>query len=421
MGLIKKLIFILSICVFSHSYAMKNIIDEVSEIKKEYKKLLQENPNLKVTFVNEDPEYSDIGLCVSCDDILALTNDINNILKNTPANGQNIEELALESANLEAVYEITKSSHKKMKINCTRIDNDKITDEFSTFDQNKLILIAEKTAMNKFRSAQFRSSREKVIWLRGREKDSDKIVRVYLTPSGEIQISYYRMENKPGHFPITYKKNSPKKDYHLPEMNSSTKPRSAKEDESSGNYSLKYGDQWSTKDGEESYDVNLGLDLEYASYLPKKLTLINIGTQTPLGDNITLASKTIVSDKEQSTQIVLGNKSKTARAGMKIHAERIDLKAAYNLDITRDYTVNTSIDYKTTGTTNYSSSLQRNGVDILEAGYSSDQTSGELYKLEHRRTFQNNGVMSIKLEKRGHSQNSSDDGKTFWLSYKMEI
>lgn len=301
---------------------MKNVLSAVKEndaqdaIRAAAKAIRYQKKNNSAVLEVQQPEF---GICVECDQLLELTNQVNAVLKKLGEAPEEVERLAVVST---YYHYVDKLGDPK----CATYEDFNFTDEFRMPDLNDAIVIH--TGEFNFDRVNYWQIKGvnlpgpagygDTVFLRGRGDDKDKFVRVDIPKDREQlpRVTIYRLRNVREEMIETTKEEQDEK-IKLPELGSSEKkskkswrPSWKKDGDYDGSYSLS---------DTEQFKLHVGPKVRMKDYLPNQITLVDFKSKHDLTEESDLEVTGEISTRRREARFSLvGKKGKGEKAWLEV-------------------------------------------------------------------------------------------------------
>lgn len=332
--------------------------------------------------------------CVSCNEILNLGGDLNNILQYYSFQNPEYKDVLIESNKLQAVYKFTQMVDEDNNIKC--IENHLNIGEDIPFDKlnSEYTLVFTRGVPNRFQSAMFEDpeGEKTIVWLRDHSPDSDKIIRVITDRTGKAQVDFYYREEQV-----------------------------VEEDEKTESLSLAY-EYESDPQIPGKLKVKVGLDLEYEYYIPKKLTIFNIDSEESIGTlkvhtNITIDSKhqgafTEVIDEETNSSVRLDiDKSGT-------HS----INGQFEIELWEGYHIANSAALSSDESHSYSAAIMAgDGRTILDSKLSVDDKGNRKILVKREMELNKGSSLIVEYQKSESDGFLKEDNESVFIRYSIPL
>lgn len=274
--------------------------------------------NIFITVPDEDLNRIENEVCVSCDRLIPLAQEINDIISKQSQGLANTDELKLENRSLEAIISYVQVVEENGNRECHKIENFDTTEEFRSINEEELIFVfSEKATSAQMRGAMYSRGNSQVAFFRGKGADADKLVRVDMDKDGETYITYYLIKNVKEIVTYEDEKRKLALELSLPSLGGSS-PERGEIGQGVINHSLETN--WN---GEKGYvKASIGPQVEYNNFLPKKITIVDMDNEIRVSNETTLKSEAEVT-------------SNGARASIKVEDASIpgaSIRSSYSVD-----------------------------------------------------------------------------------------
>lgn len=332
--------------------------------------------------------------CVSCNEILNLGGDLNNILQYYSFQNPEYKDVLIESNKLQAVYKFTQMVDEDNNIKC--IENHFNVGEDIPFDKlnSEYTLVFSRGVPNRFQSAMFEDpeGEKTIVWLRDHSPGSDKIIRVITDSTGKSQVDFYYREEQV-----------------------------VEEDDKTESFSLAY-EYESDPQTPGKLKVKVGLDIEHEYYIPKKLTIFNIDSEESIGTlkihtNISIDSKrqaafTEVVDEETNSLIRFDiDKSGT-------HS----ITGQFEIELWEGYHIENSAALRSDESHSYNAALMfGDGRTILDSKFSVDDKGNRKILVKREMELNKGSVMIVEYQKSENDGFLKEDDESVFIRYSISL
>lgn len=357
-----------------------------------------------------------VEVCVECTDIISLTESVNKILQKLSIDNYN-SYLDLEIGNLEAVTTITKFVDKSTnQVQCFYEPNVKLHESFTDFNEQELIPIFSESDDFIFRSAQFKSSTSnKIVWLRGKDQDANKVIKVETTDKGETFISYYRIdENRPR--PVkTYVEDKNQ----LPDIGSTEFEAKTFSLDKIAKGNLNWTENFNVYANENTkVRAKLGTGVEYEYFLPNRITLVDFEASVKSGETTLLTDLEITTDTQQATVSIERNDFKAvAKSNL---ASEYEVGGGVIIDILSDLQLDTYTTYSSNKKIAIDSKFIYDNEELFTSKYEKLASGEQRYSLSKEKKYNNSITMSIKIERTKPVDNGPKQD-AIWLNFSKKF
>lgn len=250
------------------------------------------------------PVQKEQGVCVECENLLGLTDEVTKILNELGEAPEEVEQLAVVSSYVRTV-------HVSGEVGCEQMFDDRFTPEFSQPDLNSAVLIYSGEMnldhLDYWKISRARMSDRLIVgdtyFLRGRGDDKNIFIRLDKNkedPTLPPRVTIFRLENISADEKIYETKKKREAENPLPDIedksSSSWRPWWQKKGEYDGSYDLSPGPDTSLK---------FGPRLEMKDYLPNNITILDFRTKQNVSENFDLQVEGEVSSDRQEARFAL--------------------------------------------------------------------------------------------------------------------
>ncbi len=373
----------------------------IDTLKKVYKEVRQAKKAGKRSAVEEDAELQ-IDVCVECTDILFLTQNVNEVIDKM-ADQSESAALKFEAGNLEAVrryVEVVDSMTGEKR--CFNRSNELLNPDFRNFDETALKLELDAPLYQHFHSIQLRGiDGTKTVWLRGRNKDQLKFIKVTTAPGEVPHISVYSL---------------PKEAYddklitHLPKKEVVSQVAAQPKEEESDKEIIEYQYEYSAGDEADNLSLAIGPELRHEDYIPKELKILEVKGRAELEEGIIGKMRVEINDRKQEGIFNLVDENERELASLRVEADgkaKMTLPSPYNTD--REYFV-AELDSQGSVNVDMGHELRMSSSYVLKNVYRLDNSGNASIVSEHR--YGDNLSLSAEMNRMsGGSEKVNATGK----------
>lgn len=312
-------IFVALFGPFKSAFAASDTEEMVEAIKVIYKHYREAKKTVESSAVKEDLD-SQMDICVECTDILQLTENINQIIDEL-ADQTKSDVLKFEAGNLEAVRRYVEViDENTWERSCEQRVNKTLNPEFANFDETALKLEFDAPLYQRFDSLQLRGvDGTRTVWLRGKDKDQLKFIKVQIIPGQPPHISIYSLPEEAYDDELKVVLEKPSTE----EKKVSTKDndQNEKEPEKDEKEVLDFQYEFQTGDEVDNFSIAIGPELEYKDYLPRHLTLLELKGETEVGEDFHANFDIAVNDRVQEGVMMLTDSDDKEYAKLRIDSK----------------------------------------------------------------------------------------------------
>jgi len=452
------------------SETLKSALKTAHRVRKDLQKYEEQQRRLTPT---DTKANLDMELCVECNEILKITNEVNKVLAKLPEVKDSNSTEALELDNLIAVTTIAEYANKNSKANCFEFTDPTLSEEFSDFRNEEMTLQFSEEIDTFFIGARFynQSKNTKTVWLRGSGKDLNKVVRIDIDKFNNRRLSYYTLNKVDPN--ITVKKVKEKQDYNLPTLGVNRKVDAPTfKERTSGNLKLQQSIDWDSNDSNDYVRVVVGPEIKYKYYIPKDITVLKVEAENQVLEEFLIKSNVVVNDKSQEAQVsvvdledkkeVVRIKAKGSDANVQVpydqelldvykirgkveydtkrgetvtaslydseenktflnisaRQDSVNLGVPYEVDVYDTYNVRGHVSANTLGTQRYTASVRDGNEELFNTKYSIHANGNDSIAVGSNKRVGDTGTLSLKFQ-RDRSTSSTTD--SVWVNYEMKF
>lgn len=387
----------------------------IQDVKKVVGIMTDEKTGLTLTPVQTDIAVK-MDVCIECDDIIKLTDSVNKVLEKMTKDNPN-SYAALESGNLVALTEVIRHVNLETnKVSCFVSNNTKYHEDFINFDKEDLVPIFTSKENLKFTSIQFRNTTgDKTVWLRGKDEDIDKVVKVYFDQYGDVHITYYNLK-KPTLKNIKILSDNP---YNLPDLGGVPPDSKKKNLATMTSGDLNWNEDIAVYENENTQiSAKLGSSIEYEYFIPTRVTLVDFETSIKSGDTKISSDVEIATDIQQATVKVSQNQF-TGSATVNLERE-FEVGAGIKVDVIDDLTLDTYTTYNSSSALSINSKFSYKDEQLFTSSYERDSNGQQKYSISKDKMIDKNTTFSVKVEKTIPNDLTSSNN-TVWLNFTKKF
>lgn len=355
------------------------------------------------------PTQVEQGVCVECQNLLSLTDQVQKILVEMNEAPQEVEELAVVSQYIRYISDTGQPD-------CLNYLDPKWSDEFRAPDlDSALVIYSGEFDLNRLESWRISggslpgdSNPGDTIFLRGRGDDKDLFIRVDQPSDIDAapRVTVYRLIFVPDDLAETPQQVR-ERDNPLPDLDGAgTSWRPNWERDGAYDGSLDLSPSQTTR-------IHIGPILEMRDYLPRSLSILDFSTVQPLNEENNLEVRGEVSTRRQEARFaIVGRHGQGERVWLKV---REDGRYEVGMPYTFKYDgvpIQGNLMANQNGA-GASLSYRNNGITSTEARYF-NQDGRSSYELDHRRKITEKATMTFRIAR--------EDGKeSAWLLFRYAL
>ncbi|EQC45462.1 hypothetical protein [Bacteriovorax sp. Seq25_V] len=414
------LFFIISSSIFAkdpNDY-LKRITDnetfkKIKEVVVEVKEVTDKYP---IQYIDADTEVQN-DVCVSCDDILVLTKNVNKIVQELGKDDPT-SHLILEHGNLEALTVVTEAVNKATgNVNCSYEPNSRLSDEFTDIKTEDLELQFEKVTNLDYAYAQYRfSNNKRIIWLRGKGRDQRKVIKVTIYPDGHSELSYYLLPVDSYNEKLQVKKLGVADN--LPNLDVDDHREAGLKELIHGKVDLSTGFTIDTSP-DTFIKVKVGPSFNYEYFIPKDIKLLNVTSKAQLTEDYNLSGDIEVTAKGQKASVNLQNEKGRKLLSAEIDKDDIKLGAGGELNINDEFSIDSLATYSIDGSYSINASLSHLQNNLVDTSFTRTSNGDEIVSISKKLVDKDKGTFSIKLDQTLNKGNQAQSG--VWLTYSKRF
>ena len=376
------------------------------DLYKENRKQRKEKVKLKKT-----NEFNDSNICVGCNEIKNLVFQVNKSLYHlsNKLEKDNPKQKSLEHVEaLDAMYHYTMETNSLGENKCYKskqgFENSFLDLSYGEFNEDESeVIFSNMVPLSSLEAIHLRDGKKKTYFYRASAPNRDVVVKVQIDDLDNAKVTYYKMEFTP----LLAKGLENEKELIQLEKNIKLKKKS---DERWGS--------WFESDADSKTDYfkyGAGFEIEHDDYLPKRLTLIQGESLTPLTEYLSLKTNSEISSKKLRSNISLTDtlgdeyleiELKSSKAELKIPTKIDIFSTGYKLktSISANTDMEQSIDFEILG-----SLKNRNKIEIM----STDR--GMAYSVENFHKIDKKQSVSFKFTK------DREEGSSAYIRYQLNF
>lgn len=424
------LLFIFS-CLSTYAVEIK-LIDEIKGKIEEIKSLeivqtatlvadkLEEYPVMKTPKEDNADFEIKMDVCVECADILKLTKAVNKIIGKYSVHSPQ-SYLALEQGNLEALTVITEAVHKDNSVSgCVTYRNEEVTNEFMNFDKKDMTLQFSQALTEDFQSAIFeRGQKNKTIWLRGKDNDYNRIIKVDIYPNGTSVVSYYTLNKAPAKRVQTYKEPRAN-EQKLPDLGKTMQSNDSKlTDILSG--TLEYRQDINLVDHENvSIKAEVGPSVTYKYFIPKEVRIMDLSSRVSI-QGAELKGKVEITNEDQTASLDFKDKNTGLKGSANVNSiGEYTVGTGAEVTVAEKFDIDTFATYTSSGKLSVDTKFSYDGNNLVNTNFTRTQENERVYTISKDYKPNDSGTLSLKFQSKQTGTATSSDN-SFWLSYTQKF